>query len=533
MCTWPDSRALADRRARPGRGEAAALPALRALAALVALVALLALGTLAACSSEDSSREPGPLDAPRREEAAEPAASAPLPERPNIVLIVVDTLRADHLGAYGYERNTSPHFDAFADSGVLFEQARSQAACTFPSVNSLLTSRYPARFLGQPEGRMGIPDGIPTLAGLLSDRGYFTLAFSASPIVREKPSNLNPHGGFGAGFDEFVEGGVWADARSLNHLFAQRIDELPRPFFVYLHYIDPHGHYQPPEDHRYRFANRDADVLAAFPPEVRAGDPNPIAKRMEAGEESGLTAAGLEHLVDLYDDEIAFFDEQLAALLGLFRNRDLEGETVFVLTADHGEAFLEHGMLKHCRPPYDELVKVPLVVKLPGTPASDRPRKRNRRGAGRRVEVPVGLLDVAPTLLDILGPAEAGSEEAAARAGFEGRSLLPLLTGGEGEALPSSFVPSPAFMGQSTWRGVTDGRLKLLFEMADRRFELFDLTADPGETRDLRGERPDDFRRLRRDLFEWVKRVEGRVGSAQSLEDAREAERRLRALGYL
>src|SRR5687767_7381233 len=129
--------------------------------------------------------------------------AAPEPERLNVLVVMLDTLRADHVGAYGYPRPTTPNLDALAARSHLFESARAQSSCTFPSVNSLLTSRYPADFLAQPGGSFGIPEGIPSLAEMLAERGWQTAAVSASPIVRATPGHHNPHGGFGRGFATF------------------------------------------------------------------------------------------------------------------------------------------------------------------------------------------------------------------------------------------------------------------------------------------------------------------------------------------
>ncbi|MGH9361061.1 MAG: sulfatase-like hydrolase/transferase, partial [Thermoanaerobaculia bacterium] len=168
----------------------------------------------------------------------------------NVVLVLVDTLRADHLGVYGYRRPTSPALDAFAREAVVFTDARSQAGCTFPSVNSLLTSQLPERFLGQPEGRIGIPDGIPTLPEILRARGWATAAVSASAVVRRRPIRHNPHGGFGRGFDLFLEECAWKSAACVNERALAALDTLPRPFFLYLHYLEPHAPYRPPRFHQ-------------------------------------------------------------------------------------------------------------------------------------------------------------------------------------------------------------------------------------------------------------------------------------------
>lgn len=184
-----------------------------------------------------------------------PVSAPPTPARPsNVVVVLVDTLRADHMSTFGYERTTTPFIDRMAASGIVFERARAQASCTFPSVNSIFTSRYPGPFLRQGPGEMGIPEHLPTIAEILRDAGYSTAAVSASHIVRATPSDYNPNGGFDRGFDTFIEGCVWLHGSCLNNKVFEQLDGIEEPFFLYIHYMEPHSPYQPPERFRRRFA---------------------------------------------------------------------------------------------------------------------------------------------------------------------------------------------------------------------------------------------------------------------------------------
>jgi hypothetical protein len=167
------------------------------------------------------------------------------PHRPNVIIVLVDTLRADHMSTYGYTRPTTPYLDTLAETSFVFERARSQAACTFPSVNTLFTSRYAFDYYQLPEGEMGIPDRFPTIAELLHDQGYATAAVSASPIVRVTPSDHNPSAGFGAGFDVFDETCLWDTAACVNLRAQKLLADLEEPFFLYLHYMEPHSYYDP------------------------------------------------------------------------------------------------------------------------------------------------------------------------------------------------------------------------------------------------------------------------------------------------
>ncbi len=451
----------------------------RARAVLLALAA--AAGAAAACA-------PG---------------GGPAPGAPNLVLVVADTLRADRLGAYGYGRGTSPSFDRLAAEAALFEQARAQAPCTFPSVNSLLTSRPAWAFSGRPAGRLGIPDALPSLAVHLRRAGYRTAAVSASPVVRAQPGAINREGGFGRGFDLFLDGCTWRDGRCVGRRAETLLGLLPEPFFLYLHYLDPHDPYAPPPlPGRRRFAGPPPPDPAAA-----AGDPRPAAARLYATGDAALTPAALAHLEDLYDEEVAWLDARLADLLAALDRRALLDRTLLVVTADHGESFLDHGHLRHCRSLYDDELRVPLLVRPPGgTPA-------------RRIPDPVALLDVAPTILDYAGlhpPALAG------------RTLRPWL---ESTGRPTLPVTSSA----GTARALVVGRWKLIHDLDTGQSLLYDLRADPGETRDLAPTHPEIRTRLLTLLDRHLREVEGEglTATTPRLDQSRELHDQLRALGYL
>ncbi|HYU34061.1 MAG TPA: sulfatase [Thermoanaerobaculia bacterium] len=433
----------------------------------------------------------------------------PKPARPlNVIFILVDTLRADHLGIYGYPRDTSPNLDAFARRSVFFREARSQASCTFPSVNSILTSRYPAAFLGQPGQAMGIPANVPSLAEILRLRGYRTVAVSASAVVRNTPSQHNPGAGFGRGFEVFQEDCVWKAAACVNRQVLGRLkrdqdaDAADRPLFLYIHYIDPHGPYNPPREHERRFATGRPDK-----PFIRNGNPNPIGDMLyKGGPDPGVTPADLQYLRDLYDDEINYLDGQLLHLFRVLEENGWLDDSVIVFAADHGEEFLEHGHIKHCRTVFDSSVKVPLFFHIPGV-------------AARALEQPVQNLDIVPTLLDYLRIPTTGMT-------LEGKSLRPLIERQQPEDPYQYSLSGP-------YRGVADGRFKLIQNLAGEAFLLFDLKRDPGETRNiLAGERR-NFHRLRDALGRWLAQTEGQGRADESLRKAREAEEKLRSLGYL
>ncbi|HJX30142.1 MAG TPA: sulfatase [Thermoanaerobaculia bacterium] len=438
------------------------------------------------------------------------------PERWNVLLVVVDTLRADRMGVYGYSRPTTPNLEAFAKEGVVFTGARSQAGCTFPSVNSLLTSRIPASFLHPGRRNMGIPETMPSLPVLLKEQGYSTAAVSASAVVRNTPSHVNRIGGFGRGFDRFDESCLLKDARCVNDVALSFLDEnenARHPWFLYLHYLEPHEPYQPPADHQRRIA----------PPSTRArrqgvsnwalrGSMLPVARRLYRGQtQYRINPQSLAHLADLYDEEIAYFDEQIEKLFDSLRERRLLDRTLIVLAADHGEELYEHEHFGHCRSiAYDTVLKTPLLLRLPDAAPELR---------GLRRDALTENLDIVPTILDYLGLPTEGR-------GFEGASLRPVIE-------RNGKVRRVSFGMQGTVRTIQDGTYKLTYDIGSGATQLFDLRVDPGETIDLSRKRPEQARRLREPLLRWIESREGPLASGESRRQAEEAEKRLRAVGYL
>ena len=428
-------------------------------------------------------------------------------ERPwNVVVLLPDTLRADHLGAYGYGRDTSPGLDALAAEGVVFESARAQASCTFPSVNSLLTSRDPARFLGRPAGHVGIPEEVPTLAGVLAAHGYATAAVSASPIVRATPTEVNREGGFGRGFRTFDEACLWREAECVNLRAAAVLETLPQPFFLYLHYMDPHDPYRPPAGAPRRFAG-DYEGEHAW---VAEGDPNPLAERVYGdGGLDGVDGADVAHLVDLYDDEIAYWDREAARFLAGLDGKGLLERTVVAVVSDHGESFLEAGHLKHCRTLHDREIRTPFVLRLPGPAAR-----------GVRVAAPAANLDLVPTLLDAVGIEPPP--------GLEGRSLLPWVDAAAQGVAPAGGGERVVFGAIDSLRAATDGRFKLIHDLRTGESVLHDLASDPAETRDVLAPNRRAYHRLRRAMDARLAELDG-----GALDESEDAQRQLRALGYL
>jgi arylsulfatase A-like enzyme len=420
--------------------------------------------------------------------SAEPEQQA---RRPDVVLIVIDTLRADHLGSYGYTRNTSPHLDRLAADATRYSRAFSHAPWTTPAIAALMTSRIPST-LGIRHVRSRLPDEAVLLPELLQDAGYRTAAFVSHSFVSEK-------WGFAQGFETFdesnVKGHLATTGPDVSDLGIAWLRQHlgTEPVFLLLHYFDPHFGYL--EQAGFTFGGRDP----AYTGRVRSGSvPGLIT---QANPE--ISSDDLEELIRLYDSEIALTDQAVGRVLESLRAAGRYESSIIVVTGDHGEEFLDHGTLDHTKTLYNELVRVPLLVKLPGRPAAT-------------VDRPVAHIDVLPTLVDWLGlPAPAAAQ---------GRSLLTA----EGDD------PRPILLETQRvrrLRGVVHGDEKLIVDLDTGQAQLFNLREDPGEQQDLSRARPDRARALRRIVESWVEERPAKHPGPLDLTD--EERERLKALGYL
>ncbi len=467
----------------------------------------------------------------RRDLAAADAGlsrAAPEPSMPNVLLIVVDTLRADHLGAYGYPRQTSPTIDRLAAAGVVFEHAISQAPWTAPSLASLFTGLYPSAhgLDTSPTWRRGgrsadgnLPFSVQkvlepvylTLAEHLRSGGYRTAGFVSNVYA-------NSIFGFAQGFDHFDDqhrdysrtvGRTKRRAGDTNVAVFQWLDSGPaEPFFLLVHYNDPHWPYHPLEPYGQAWgAGESGRLMAAETTALVQHGGEPI---------QGLSEADLAHIEALYDGEIAYLDAQIGKLLERVESRESARPLFVVLTADHGEEFLDHGSASHGHTLFQEVLHVPLIIHAPA------------RLTPRRVSAPVRLIDVAPTLVDLVG--------LAALPGTQGESLRALLEG-KVTSGPASAL-SEATYGRPLQALQTAGNLKLIHETETGANALFDLNTDPGEQHDLAESEPAVTARLQSELEALTRenrRRRARVSSAsaESVVLDSETTERLRALGYL
>ncbi|MYC09996.1 MAG: sulfatase, partial [Holophagales bacterium] len=296
------------------------------------------------------------------------------PRRPNIVLYVVDTVRADRLGAYGYEKPTSPRLDAFAAGAVLFENAYAQSSWTRPAVASLFTGLLPPahRTVGR---RSVLPEDAVTLAEILAANGYEGMGLVRNP-------NVSRAFGFAQGFTRFRSEDRERDETMLDRvrLWLDERQHADGPFFLFLHAIDPHGPYDPAPEFEEMFE------AGGAPAQYRTVRYLLRLNRGEVEPEPGTAEA----LSRLYDAEVAQNDDAFGELLDELLVRGLDEDTAVIYVSDHGEEFAEHGRWEHGLSLYEEVLRVPLVMRLPGVPP-------------RRVAEPAQHVDVLPTLLGYVG----------------------------------------------------------------------------------------------------------------------------------
>ena len=444
-------------RARGGGSEDATV----ALAAFSGRIVRLALATEGAGTDVRSAVLDGaPVSpAPRAPDGASPV-------RPNVVVYVIDTLRADHVGAYGCSRPTSPRIDEVARSSVRFTRAVAQSSWTLPSIASILTGRTPAGHGATgPENAIG--DDVPTLAEMLRDGGYVTAAFV---------TNYLGSGVFGLdrGFTTYrfyrERGERRASVYLGSDVLARRVLRWlahgpHEPFFLYVHATDPHFPYRPPP--RYARPFLSAAAARRLPALIEEVRPLHNGRDEWGARPVDLAAADLDVLRDAYDGDVRMADAHFGRIVDALAARGLLDRTLVVLTSDHGEEFLEHGGVAHGQTLYAESLHVPLVVRLPGA-----------RDGGRTSEALAQHVDIVPTVLDVAG--------IAAPPGLAGVSLVrtPAPATEAYAALSLGPFALDALIGDR-WKVIRDRSRR-----ADRRFEVYEMDRDPGDRTDVAAAAP-------------------------------------------
>lgn len=429
---------------------------------------------------------------------------------PNILLIVLDCVRADHLSCYGYGQSTTPFLTTLGAEGVIFEQAFSPAMWTIPAHASLFTGTYVWRHQAQ-DGRAFLDDRLVTLAGVLTGLGYQTAGFSNNGWVSNRT-------GLSRGFAEFYE--VFRDLKDptlgarlrrlankaawvVRHrgiLEAERTNRVVRgwldrrrdataPFFLFVHYNEAHARYNPPRPYSRRFLPAD-DLRRAL--RVNQDPYGYIAGA------APMRADDFAFLTGLYDGEIAYLDEKVRELIGFLQHRGVLDDTVVVLTADHGENLGEHRLMGHVFCVYDTLLHVPLILRYP----------RYWRGGERRAG-PVQTVDIFATIVDLLGLRDALLERQ-----LQGYSLLPersderpgyIVAERAQHPLSKTFRDYPSFdySGlERAQRTIRTNQYKYIWA-SDGRCELYDVQADPDEMHNILDQQLDVASAMQSALAEW------------------------------
>ena len=427
----------------------------------------------------------------------------------NIALITIDTLRADHLSCYGYERETSPHIDAVAKEGIIFKNVVSPASWTAPSMVSLFTSTYYVNH--------GVIHGLPfqeakglsqeafseklvTLPELLKDNGYTTFGISSN-------HTLTAELGFARGFDYFRDVN-WMPADVINNLVYKWEDAIKKSnkFFLWVHYIDPHYHYRPhlPWIERY---------IPGIPEQFEQVNRIPLHMLEKNIKENPEI---LTKVLALYDSEINYVDSYVGELIERF---ELDKNSLLIIASDHGEQFMEHGGVGHSIALHKEELHVPLIIKFP--------EASSKKGS---VERQVSLLDVMPTILNLLGIYQ--PEQAAGKPLLENIGiwiyLKKLLPGGQSSAHHFAELESCAIL-----KTIMAPPWNYIYGYQTQSGALYNTVSDPFEQTNLIEKHPEQADSLKKQLFAWVSQAKKYPPRSHVTELSPGEREKLQALGYL
>lgn len=453
----------------------------------------------------------------------------PSGRRPNVVVFLIDTLRADRLGAYGYDKPTSPRIDALAAKGTVFTHCYAPAPWTLPSVVSLMTSKFPCEHGVVVDGQK-VSASAETLAERMKQAGYQTASFYANPYA-------GPTSGLDRGFDQcafhrFTDGKVldaWLDTAG------------DKPFFLYIHNVEPHDAYAAPQRLIKEFGSCPNDQKQSIGKmllhyrrltrvDFAAG--RPVGTTDNTDEQTQLMRQLADHLDEIkvmYDAAVRLADERVGSVIDALTRRGVWDDTIFIVTADHGQEFCEHGGWQHDQSEYEELVHVPLIVRQPPcTPHVDK------------LDAIVSLVDLAPTLADRL--------QLEASPSWHGRSWYAAMEAGAPPAQDDQpVIPSIRINRKKYYRPYKESRgdtnivvrlgsWKGIHDVEINKYELYDLASDPGEQHDVAADHPDLVAQLRAASGSWLRACVA-AGAGQSGEPAGKMDdvvrERLRSLGYV
>lgn len=431
-------------------------------------------------------------------------------ERPNLLLITIDALRADHLSCYGYTKMETKSLDRIASKGWVFENALSQSPWTSPSIASLMTALYPSVH-GVKKG-FGLEPAFVTLAEVLNRAGFRTHSIVTTPYLSEK---IGIDQGF-QGYEVLGESRIskyFLSKDSADVVTDKAIRWLRRigksPFFLWIHYIDPHipygfpsGTVLPPyyKGYKGRLGNYFYDVAA-----VRNGGLR-------------LDREDREHIKALYDADILFTDQNVGLLIDELERLDLHRNTMIVLTSDHGEELWDHGGFEHGHSLYQEVIRIPLILVIPGM-----------KGGNRRIYSKVRSIDIGPTVLDVMGLKWGAT--------IQGSSLIDLMTKGKDPLDRISFSESLLYGNEK--KAIRKGKYTLIYEPSNGKVELYDTQGDHEERLDIAVYRKDIVEMLISEMDKWSMECQRlfreilKGKPSRKKMDLKGQERRLRDLGYM
>lgn len=433
-------------------------------------------------------------------------------ERPNIILITIDSLRPDHMSCYGYEKKTTPYIDTIAKQGVMFKQALTVAPWTYPAMFSLFSSFYPSVYGMTPSLRQ--LNNIVLFGQALKHKGYYKTAVCGHHALATMKQ-------FTQFFDKFISiepkrESLWTDnnAQKVTQLALNYLSQQggKRNFFLWVHYMDPHGPYNPPSAYKKRW-NRPA-LTQGFKkiPISKSkwiglnGVPEYIAENMD------IQSMDINEYTALYDAEISFVDSQIGVLIEELEKLNMGKNTVIIITADHGESLGEHDLFGHEFLLYDNLLRIPLIIKYPKKFVSNK-----------IIERQVKIIDIMPTIFDILRIEK--------KFPLQGESLLPLAYGENKTISPYAYS---LYMNNGISKyAVRIHEWKLIYDHNDKKYELYNLQKDPGEIINLFPLQNNSFiESLKQKLDSFIIENNFQNKDVDYFLDE-ETKKRLRALGYL
>jgi arylsulfatase A-like enzyme len=418
----------------------------------------------------------------------------------NIILISIDTLRADHLGCYNYPRNTSPFLDKFRENSVLFRLCIAQSSSTLTSHASILTSLIPSHHGAYFIREQALPDDRQTMAELLKQKGYRTVSFNDG-------GQIAPKFGLNQGFDiyESMRDDIKAERLNFYRIVGKTVDWLDQnrdeKFFLFLHTYETHHPYTPKKRQLKLFeSNYNGNLNWQITVEM--------IERINKGEIK-LTGEDKQHIINTYDAEISSMDESFGLLIRYLKEKNLYDNTLIIFTSDHGEEFGEHGTwAMHSHTLFNDQLHVPLLLKLPGS-----------KYASRKVDHMVRSIDILPTVMDLLGE-KMGKD-------FEGGSLVPLIKG----------IPPKKLVFAISQRDMKQTYVPAYWSVMTQKWKLynaklFDLFNDPGELEDVSKSHEDLKTSLQKYALKYLKRKSEKFPVKKVVLDD-ELREKLKSLGYL